>query len=149
MEGLNKCSCCRKIKPTDEFQNESRRCQPCQTKITENEVKRYERRKQWQRDNPDKVKENSKKYWETHREEIRERRKEYRQVEVDCEICNCKVRKCRLSTHLKTEKHKNNEEQKRKEEEKQSKMTPEELDEYIKIQKLKKIWNKVKTLAYS
>ena len=47
--------------------------------------------------------------------------------------------------HIETQKQKNNERIKRKEEEKLSKMTDEEKDdEYDKIKKLKKIWNKVR-----
>ena len=56
----------------------------------------------------------------------------------------CKVKKCRWKKHIETQKHKNNEMIKRKEEEKLNRMTDEEKDEYDKIKKLKKIWNKVR-----
>ena len=64
--------------------------------------------------------------------------------EIDCEVCKCKVKKCRLKKHFETQKHKNNEMIKRKEEGKLNKMTDEEKDEYDKIKKLKKTWNKVR-----
>ena len=54
------------------------------------------------------------------------------------------MKKCRWKAHTETEKHKKNEMIRKKEEEKGSKMTEEEKDEYDKIMKLKKIWNKVR-----
>ena len=71
-------------------------------------------------------------------------RKEYNKIEIDCEFCECKVKKCRWKAHTETQKHKNNEMIKRKEEEKLNKMTEEEKDECDKIKKLKKIWKKVR-----
>ena len=73
------------------------------------------------------------------KEQHREYQKEYRQIEVWCDICDCKVKKCRASKHLQTQKHINNEKNQNEEEEKLSKMTDEEKDEYIKIQKLQTI----------
>ena len=62
-----------------------------------------------------------------------------------CDICKCKVKKCRASKHLQTQKHINNEKKKNEEEEeKLSKMTDEEKDEYFKTQELQKIWKKVR-----
>ena len=34
----------------------------------------------------------------------------YKQIEVDCEVCGWKVKKCRWSEHIKTATHKFNEE---------------------------------------
>ena len=58
--------------------------------------------------------------------------------EIDCEFCECKVKKCRWKKRIETKKNKNNERIKRKEEERLSKMTDGETEEYDEIQKLKK-----------
>ena len=76
-------------------------------------------------------------------EKRREYKKTYNQLEVFCDYCQCKVKKCRWSQHLQTEKHKNNETVKKDEEEKVNRMTDEEKDEYYKIKKLKQIWKTV------
>ena len=89
-------------------------------------------------------KEIKKKYREANSEKIKANIKEYRKVEIDCEVCKCKVKKCRWKARTETQKHKNNEMIKRKEEEKLIKMTEEEKDEYDNIKKVKKIWNKVR-----
>ena len=47
----------------------------------------------------------------------KEANKIYRQKEVFCDICQCNVKKCRLSIHLKIEKHLQNEKVKNDEEE--------------------------------
>ena len=70
-------------------------------------------------------------------------KKTYNQLEVFCDYCQCKVKTCRWSQHLQTEKHKNNEAVEKEEEEKVNKMTDEEKDEYYKIKKLKQIWKTV------
>ena len=94
-----------------------------------------EKRERWQ------------KYYRNNKAEIlekgREYNNEYRQLEVFCDFCQCKVKKCRWSKHLQTEKHKLNETVKKDEEEKVNKMTDEEKDEYYKIKKLKQIWKTV------
>ena len=62
----------------------------------------------------------------------------------------CKVKKCRASKHLQTQKHINNEKQKNEEEEEEeeeeklSKMTDEGKDKNFKVQKLEKILKKVR-----
>ena len=95
----------------------------------------------------EKKQEQKQKYSVEHKEDIKEQHrkynKEYRQIEVWCDICKCKVKKCRASKHLQTQKHINSEKQKKEEEEKLSKMTDEEKDEYLKVQKLQKILQKV------
>ena len=122
------------------------RCETCQARIDKNYIERlrrkYERIKQERRDNPEKFR--AKTYREANSEKIKANSKEYRKIETDCEVCKCKVKKCRWKAHTETQKHKNNEMIKRKEEEKLSKMTEEEKDEYDKINRLKKIWNKVR-----
>ena len=99
-----------------------------------------EKRRRYREQNP----ERSKKYKEETSEQIKAYRNEYNKIEIDCEVCKCKVKKCRWKKHIETQKHKNNEMIKRKEEEKLNRMTDEEKDEYDKIKKLKKIWNKVR-----
>ena len=58
----------------------------------------------------DKRLEMNKKWYAEHIEE----RRAYRQIEVYCEICECKVKKNGMSQHLKTQKHFKNEEEKKK-----------------------------------
>ena len=121
--------------------NKLGRCETCQTKIdqtyTERLRRKNERRKQERLDNPDKFREREKKYREANSEKIKASKKEYSKIEIDCEFCECKVKKCRWKAHMETQKHTNNGRSKRKEEEKPSKMTVEEKDECFKIQKLK------------
>ena len=96
----------------------------------------------------EKKQEQKQKYYVEHKEEIKEQHRKYnkecRQIEVCCDICNCKVKKCWASKHLQTQKHINNEKQKKEEEEKLSRMTDEEKEEYFKIQELQKILKKVR-----
>ena len=139
------CKTCCKLK---ESINEMGRCETCQARIDKNYIERErrknERRKQERIANPEKFREKAKKYRETNLEKIKASRKEYNRIEIDCEFCDCKVKKCRWKAHTETQKHKNNEMIKRKEEDKVSKMTDEEKEEYFMIKKLKKIWNKVR-----
>ena len=44
-------------------------------------------------------------YWARHREEKKVYNKEYSQREVDCEVCECRVRKCNWARHLVSRKH--------------------------------------------
>ena len=67
--------------------------------------------------NPEKVKERSKTYKEQNSEQVKAYRNEYNKIEIDCEVCKCKVKTCRWKKHIETQKHKNNEMIKRKEEE--------------------------------
>ena len=77
-------------------------------------------------------------------EKIKASKKEYSQIAIDCEFCECKVKKYRWKAHTETQKHKNNERIKKKEEEKLYNMTEEGKYEYFMIKKLQKIWNKVR-----
>ena len=47
----------------------------------------------------------NKNYWGEHREEKKVYNKEYSKRGVDCEVCECKVRKCNWARHLGTSKH--------------------------------------------
>ena len=62
-------------------------------------------RETWAKKNEEKVRVMNKNYWDEHREEKREYNKEYSQREVDCEVCECKVRKCNWARHVRTRKH--------------------------------------------
>ena len=62
-------------------------------------------RTKWPGNNPEKVKELWQKYHEERREGINEKKKVYSQIEVDCEVCECKVKKNKCARHVKTEKH--------------------------------------------
>ena len=131
------CNKCNATKISDEFHDINKYCIRCLEKERDN----YRR-------NKEKKQEQKQKYYVEHKEDIKEQHrkynKEYRQIEVWCDICKCKVKKCRASKHLQTQKHINNEKQKKEEEEKLSKMTDEEKDEYLKVQKLQKILQKVR-----
>ena len=62
-------------------------------------------RTKWPGNNPEKVKELWQKYHEERREGINEKKKVYNQIEVDCEVCESKVKKNKWARHVKTEKH--------------------------------------------
>ena len=57
----------------------------------------------------------------------KESNKVYNQKEVFCDICQRNVKQCRLSNHLKTDRHINKEKLKKEEEKKQK-----EMEEYLK-----------------
>ena len=130
------CKRCCVVKALEDFKDTNKYCERCLEKEREKYQKnREKKRERWQ------------KYYKNNKTEILEKgkeyNKEYRQLEVFCDYCQCKVKKCRWSKHLQTEKHKHNETVKNDEEEKVNKMTDEEKDEYYKIKKLKQIWKTV------
>lgn len=53
---------------------------------------------------PDKVTELSRKYREDHKEEKKASNQNYNQMEVECESCGCKVKKCNSLIHWGTKK---------------------------------------------
>ena len=65
------------------------------------------RKKQYRANNPDQVKERNQRYKENG-EQIKAKRKEYTKNGIDCEFCECKVKKCRWKKQIETRKHKNN-----------------------------------------
>ena len=72
----------------------------------------------------------------------KESNKVYNQTEVLCDICQRNVKQCRLSKHLKTDRHSNKE--KLKKEEKKHKYMEEYLkDDETRIAKLKQIWKTI------
>ena len=44
-------------------------------------------------------------YWAEHREEKKAYSKEYSKLEIECEVCECKVRKCNWARHVASRKH--------------------------------------------
>ncbi len=130
------CTRCCVVKALGDFKDTRKYCQKCLEKEREN-----------YRKNKDEKRERWKTYYTNNKTEILEKGKEYkkkyRKLEVFCDYCQCKVKKCRWSKHLQTEKHKQNETAKHDEEEKVNKMADEEKDEYFKMKKLNQIWKTV------
>ena len=62
-------------------------------------------RESWAGKNPEKVRVMNRNYWAEHREEKKVYNKEYSQREIECEVCECKVRKCNWARHLGSKKH--------------------------------------------
>ena len=62
-------------------------------------------RESWAGKNPEKVRDMNRNCWAEHREEKKVYNKEYCQREVECEVCECKVRKCNWARHLGSKKH--------------------------------------------
>ena len=69
----------------------------------------FEKGRRWREKNPDKVSTKWAEYCEEHKPEILARNGEYRKtynlIEVDCDVCECKVKKCRWSKHILITKH--------------------------------------------
>ena len=130
------CKRCCVVKALEDFKDTNKYCQQCLEKEREN-----------YRKNRDKERERWQKYYTNNKTEINEKKKKYnknyKQLEVFCDYCQCKVKKYRWSKHLQTEKHKHNEMVKHDEEEKVNKMTDEEKDECFKMNNLKQIWKSV------
>ena len=76
------------------YREENATCNVC-LGYKENWAKKYE----------EKVRDMNKNYWDEDREEKREYNKEYSELEIECEVCECKVRKCNWARHLGTRKH--------------------------------------------
>ena len=62
-------------------------------------------RESWAGKNPEKDRDMNRNYWAEHREEKKVYNKEYSQREIECEVCECRVRKCNWARHLGTRKH--------------------------------------------
>ena len=61
--------------------------------------------KQWRDKNPEYQIEYCKRWRQENSERKKQMDKEYRQIEITCEVCNCEVKKCRWSKHIRTKKH--------------------------------------------
>ena len=75
-----------------------------------------EKRRRWRAKNPDKVNTQWAEYYEENKPEILARNGEYRKsynlIELDCDVCECKVKKCRWSKHILITKHLQNHDEK-------------------------------------
>ena len=149
MEVIDKQKCC-KCKNEKE-PDKHKYCSKCREYFKEyhykNRDKKNEQRKLNRLKNLEHDKAYRQEYQQNNRDKINEKKKEYnkdyKQLEVFCDYCHCKVKEYRWSRHLQTEKHKHHETVKNDEEEKINNMTNEEKDEYLKIKKLKQIWKNV------
>ena len=92
--GKKQCCKCRGHKGLEMFRGNNATCNGC-----------LAHREKWAGNNPEKVRELWQTYHAEHREEISEKKKVYNQIEVDCEVCECKVKKNKWARHVKTEKH--------------------------------------------
>ena len=95
------CADCGIKKDLDKFTGKNTTCNAC-----------LEKGRRWRAKNPDKVKAKWAEYYEENKPEIlaknREYRKIYNLIEVGCEVCECKVKKCRWRKHILTRKHLDN-----------------------------------------
>ena len=62
-------------------------------------------RESWAKKNEEKVRDMNRNYWVLHKEEKKAYNKEYSKLEIECEVCECKVRKCNWARHLGSRKH--------------------------------------------
>ena len=88
------CKRCNATKDADLFYEDRKYCIRCLDKEKEKHQRHREKRLEY-----------SKKYDEEHKEERKEYKKAYRQIEIDCEVCKCTVRKCGWIKHTLTQKH--------------------------------------------
>ena len=89
------CGDCNVKRDLENFVGMNKCCERC-----------FQKRRRYRERNPEKVKERSKKYKEENSEQIKAYRNEYNKIEIDCEVCKCKVKKCRWKKHIETQKHK-------------------------------------------
>ena len=73
----------------------------------------------------------------------KESNKVYNQKEVFCDICQRNVKQCRLSKHLKTDRHSSKEKLKKEEEKNQKYMEEYLKDDEARIANLKQIWKTI------
>ena len=62
-------------------------------------------RESWAKKNEEKVRDMNRNYWVLHKEEKKAYNKEYNKLEIECEVCECRVRKCNWARHLVSRKH--------------------------------------------
>ena len=96
VEEVEKKQCwkCRGHKGLEMFRGENATCNGC-----------LAHREKWAGNNAEKVRELWQKYHAEHREEINEKKQVYNQLEVDCAVCGCRVRKNKWARHVRTRKH--------------------------------------------
>ena len=89
-----RCWKCRGHKGLEMFRGENATCNGC-----------LAHREKWAGNNPEKIKELWQNYHVENRDVINEKEKAYNQIEVDCAVCVCKVKKNKWARHVTTEKH--------------------------------------------
>ena len=93
-EDKKRCRKCRCWRVLELYRGENATCNIC-LGYTE----------KWAKKNAEKVREMNKNYREDMKDDIKEKKKAYSQIEIDCGVCGCKVRKCKWNRHVKTKKH--------------------------------------------
>ena len=91
------CKRCNATKDADLFYEERKYCMRCLDKEKEKHQRHREKRLDY-----------FQRYYEEHKEERQEYKKAYRQIEVECEACKCKIKKCYWARHIGSSKHKKN-----------------------------------------
>lgn len=91
------CKRCNATKDTDLFFENRKYCIRCLEKEKEKHQRHREKRLEY-----------FEKYYEEHKEEIKEYKKGQSQIEIECEVCKCKMENCNWANHVLTNKHKNN-----------------------------------------
>ena len=88
------CKRCQATKNLDLFYEDKKYCIRCLEKEREKYYRNREKKLQY-----------AQTYYVEHKEEKTEYKKAYNQIEIHCEVCECKVKKCRWSRHILTQKH--------------------------------------------
>ena len=91
------CKNCNATKDADLFHENRKYCMRCLEKEREKYYRNREKKLEYYRT-----------YYEEHKEERKEYKKAYAQIEIEREVCTCKIKKCNWARHALTEKHKNN-----------------------------------------
>ena len=88
------CKRCNSTKDADLFYEDRKYCMRCLDKEKEKHQRHREKRLEY-----------FEKYYEEHKDDRKDYRKAYSQIEIECEVCKCTVRKCNLAKHILTKKH--------------------------------------------
>ena len=91
------CKRCNATKDADLFYEDRKYCMRCLDKEKEKHQRHREKRLEY-----------FEKYYEEHKEDRKDYRKAYSQIEIECEVCKCTVRKCGWTRHIVSSKHKKN-----------------------------------------
>ena len=91
------CKRCNSTKDADLFYEDRKYCMRCLDKEKEKHQRHRDKRLEY-----------FEKYYEEHKDDRKDYRKAYSQIEIECEVCKCTVRKCNLAKHILTKKHNKN-----------------------------------------
>lgn len=94
MAEIEKCSRCHKDKANDEFKEGRKTCITCLANMAE-----------YQKNNPEKMRENTKRHYDKKRERITEQKREKQKEKVWCNCCKIEVRKDGWQDHIATDIH--------------------------------------------